>query len=63
MEYVVIRTCYFAGRLFERGEIAIFGAEHGNIPDHFKAVKAETVHEAEAKPAPAKKKAAPKKKA
>lgn len=63
MEYVVIRTCYFAGRLFERGEIAVFGAERGNIPDHFKAVKAEAVHEAEAKPAPAKKKAAPKKKA
>ena len=60
MEYIVVRTCYFAGRLFERGEIAVFGADHGNIPEHFKAVKAD---EAEVKPALARKKAAPKKKA
>lgn len=60
MEYIVVRTCYFAGRLFERGEIAVFGAEQGKIPEHFKAVKAD--HEAEAKPAPARKKATPKKK-
>ena len=60
MEYIVVRTCYFAGRLFCRGEIAVFGAEQGDIPEHFKAVKAD---EAETKPAPAKKKAAPKKKA
>ena len=59
MEYVVVRTCYFAGRLFERGEIAVFGAEQGDIPEHIKAVKAD---EAEAKTAPARKKAAPKKK-
>ena len=60
MEYIVVRTCYFAGRLFERGEIAVFGAEQGDIPEHFKAVKAD--NEAETKPAPARKKAAPKKK-
>lgn len=48
MEYIVVRTCYFAGRLFERGEIAVFGAEQGKIPEHFKAVN--------------RKKAAPKKK-
>ena len=59
MEYIVVRTCYFAGRLFERSEIAAFGAEQGDIPEHFKAIKAD---KAEAKPAPARKKAAPKKK-
>jgi len=38
MEYRVIRTCYFDGRLYEKDELVVTG---GPVPEHFEALQTE----------------------
>lgn len=51
MEYKVIRTCYFDGRLFERGEVVVL-SDDAAVPEHLEVMTPPAVTKAE--PAPKK---------